>query len=380
MKRIGYLDYARALGMFLVYYGHFVQKLIATSSAVASAQWRFIYSFHMPLFFFLAGVFWKPNPSFVDVFKDKLKTRLLPVLTFTLLLLPFWLMLDPEKFLERVLSASYLVGNPKLNIVTWFLVCLFTVELLATLTAKYLKMTPLRIVLYSAVFFFIGYFAFVRNPSTVNELIGLRPDIWYIDDAFIAMVFYFAGYLLKDILFKAESRTGWFVSLPLAILAGYIVLRTFDMNQEDKFWGVMMISSKYGNPVYFLLTAFAGIFFVIALSRFIGMNLPPLSFVGQNTIIFLGLNGLCQHFIDRLVVDALKLDVHSHIGIFLYSAVYSIVMMALFTPLVIALKRWFPQLMGLAWTPTSLLPPIEEWGSRGVGGWLIVQLKKFVIN
>jgi len=380
MNRINYLDRVRAIGMFLVYYGHFVQKLIAGSGNSAFDQWKLVYSFHMPLFFFLAGIFWKPTPAFIEVFREKLRTRILPWITFTVVLIPLWLWLDPAKFWERLLSASYLVGNPKLNIVTWFLICLFSVELLAALLAKYFRLGLFRIILYSAAFFVVGYYGFVRNNATVTGLIGFRPDIWYIDDAFIAIVFYFAGYLLKDVLFRADGRAGWFASILVMAIAGYIVLQTYDLNVDEKFWGVMMISSKYGKPLYFLLTAFAGIFFSLALGRALGFDLPPLNFVGRNTIIFLGLNGLCQHFIDRMVIDALNLGVKTHLEIFLYSSSYVIVMMLLFTPVVIGLRKWFPQLVGVAWTPSSLLPPIEEWPERGVGLAIRKTLKKYVIN
>jgi len=382
MKRVEYLDRARAFGMFLVYYGHFVQKLIQSGGGnFAAVQWRLIYSFHMPLFFFLAGIFWEPNPDFLSVLKDKFKTRMVPWITFSLLLVPFWLLFDPSKMLERLLSGSYFVGNPKLNIVTWFLVCLFVVELLATLTAKLFKFDKFRVVVYALFFFLIGHYAFIRNPSTVLELTGIRPDIWYIDDAFMAISFYFAGYILSTVLKQLDdSRAGWFLALVVTFLAGYGVWLTFDLNIADKFWGVLMISSKYGNPGYFLLTAFLGIFFALGFSRLINVNLSPVRFVGQNTIIFLGLNGICQHFLDRWIIDFLHFDLSSHFGVFLYTTVYVVLVMLFFTPIVIAIKRWIPELAGLEWSSTSLLPPMAEWQFHGIGRAAVSFFKKIIIN
>jgi len=381
MKRIEYLDRARAFGMFLVYYGHFVQKLIQSGGGnLAAVQWRLIYSFHMPLFFFLAGIFWRPNPDFLFVLKDKLKTRIVPWIVFSLLLVPFWLAFDRSKMLERLLAGSYLVGNPKLNIVTWFLVCLFVVELLATLTAKLFKFDAFRIVIYAAGFFLVGYYAFIRNPSSVLELVGVSPDIWYIDDAFMAIPFYFAGYLLRNILKLFDVRSGWLVGTAVMLLAGDGGWATFNLNVEDKFWGVLMISSKYGNPWYFLLTAFLGIFFTLGFSRFIGVNFAPVRFVGQNTIIFLGLNGLCQHFLDRWIIDLFHFELDTHLGIFLYSTVYVVLIMLLFSPVVIALRKWTPELIGLEWSSTSLLPPMSEWHQHGIGRMISSFFKKFIIN
>jgi len=282
--------------------------------------------------------------------------------------------------MERLLSGSYLIGNPKLNIVTWFLVCLFVVELLATLAAKFFKFDPIRIVVYAAGFFLVGYYGFIKNPSTVSELTGINPEIWYIDDAFMAIPFYFAGYLLSGPLKSLETRAGWFLGTVVMLLAGYGVWATFNLNVEDNFFGVLMISSKYGNPWYFLLTAFLGIFFILGLGRFIGMNLSPVQFVGQNTILFLGLNGIGQHFVDRWVIDLLHFELNSHFEVFLYSSVYVILIMLLSAPFVIALRKWIPELVGLKWSSTSLLPPMSEWSQRGIGRMTTSLFKKIIVN
>jgi len=53
MNRVGYLDQAKAWGMFLVYYGHFLEVLLRADVSAAFSQWKMIYSFHMPFFFFV---------------------------------------------------------------------------------------------------------------------------------------------------------------------------------------------------------------------------------------------------------------------------------------------------------------------------------------
>ena len=51
-KRIEYIDYARGIAMLLVILGHCFQSVEYTLN-------HFILSFHMPLFFFLSGIFAK---------------------------------------------------------------------------------------------------------------------------------------------------------------------------------------------------------------------------------------------------------------------------------------------------------------------------------
>jgi len=50
-KRIDYLDTVKAVGIFLVYIGHIAGDLWPLGIEKVFLPWKFIYSFHMPLFF-----------------------------------------------------------------------------------------------------------------------------------------------------------------------------------------------------------------------------------------------------------------------------------------------------------------------------------------
>jgi fucose 4-O-acetylase-like acetyltransferase len=58
--RLDWIDYTKGLGIFLVVLGHTLRGLIGDSSGVHPKEWTYldswIYSFHMPLFFFLSGL------------------------------------------------------------------------------------------------------------------------------------------------------------------------------------------------------------------------------------------------------------------------------------------------------------------------------------
>src|SRR6266542_6951180 len=91
INREQWVDTARAIGMILVYYGHVMQMFWQKSYTVGIAQYKFIYSFHMPLFFFLAGFFYKSTEtSFFQYFKHKSLQRLIPIVAYSVFLLPFW--------------------------------------------------------------------------------------------------------------------------------------------------------------------------------------------------------------------------------------------------------------------------------------------------
>ena len=90
----------------------------------------------MPLFFILSGFFAKVNTQSFEIFlKNKIFTRLLPVIIFNLLscICEFFFSIISHTFsfkyyLEQ--STILIRGQPNLNPPTWFLVCLFTTELI----------------------------------------------------------------------------------------------------------------------------------------------------------------------------------------------------------------------------------------------------------
>jgi|APSaa5957512576_1039674.scaffolds.fasta_scaffold27451_2 fucose 4-O-acetylase-like acetyltransferase len=87
--RIDWLDKARAYGMFLVFYGHFVETVSRGDNAAALLQQKFVYAFHMPLFILISGFLARSQlPRLVAFLKARAASRLLPVLFFSVLMMP----------------------------------------------------------------------------------------------------------------------------------------------------------------------------------------------------------------------------------------------------------------------------------------------------
>lgn len=108
--RIEWLDTAKACGMFLVFYGHFVERVYDLGNQAALAQQKLIYAFHMPLFVVLAGVLARTGPELPALgafLKRQAASRLLPVLFFSVLLMPFAALLDDGGWAPERLKAEY---------------------------------------------------------------------------------------------------------------------------------------------------------------------------------------------------------------------------------------------------------------------------------
>ena len=75
MPYLPWLDIAKIIGIFFVIYGHGGQAGSATP---------FIYSFHMPLFFFISGMLYRPM-TFSETLRKDLRTLVVPYLLLNLL-------------------------------------------------------------------------------------------------------------------------------------------------------------------------------------------------------------------------------------------------------------------------------------------------------
>ena len=352
MERIEYLDRAKALGMFLVYYGHFAERLAQNHYVSALMQMKFIYSFHMPLFFFIAGMFWKPVSDVRSVFVRKIQTRIIPVMFWGIALIPLWLTVVPtSEILNKI--TNYGFGFPTLNGVTWFLVCLFSLEMIASLIYKRFLLDWRKAIAVSTVSFLLGFFLII--PAGVN---------WYIGEALVVMSFYLAGYSLKSFLIK-DIGLRW--AMLFFTIFGSILFLTFDLNKGPflpQFPMVLLSLLSHGNPWYFLFTAFAGIFATLALTILLKIAHQPFRFISENLLIFLGLNGICFHFLNQYIVLRVGWIPDTGPAVFLLSLIYTVTIILLFSPIVIALRRWIPELVGYPWEPHSLLPPFDGWFSN----------------
>jgi len=85
-KRIGSFDAVKALAMYLVIWGHCIQHL-GPLDRFDDITYVFIYSFHMPLFMFVAGYFSTSSlkMEFLPLLIKKLKEIIIPCLSWGLI-------------------------------------------------------------------------------------------------------------------------------------------------------------------------------------------------------------------------------------------------------------------------------------------------------
>jgi fucose 4-O-acetylase-like acetyltransferase len=162
VERISWLDYAKGIGIFLVVLGHDLRGLITSSvlqpSAFLSSIDEWIYAFHMPLFFFISGLFIeraaaKPLQSFLSI---KFKTIVYPYFVWSILQ-EFLRLLsgNPTEAMSNIWQILY---HPVKQF--WFLYVLFILSCAYALLRRYRVSTN--------VFFFICILLYGAHVWNIN--------------------------------------------------------------------------------------------------------------------------------------------------------------------------------------------------------------------
>ena len=111
-------DYIKGVAIFLVIYGHSISHIdIGQTSWWENPVYKFIYMFHMPLFIFVSGYFFKVNKNPVGYVGNKLKTLIVPAVCAT----PFIFLADCLNKGTFELHQFFSL----LKVDLWFLKCLF---------------------------------------------------------------------------------------------------------------------------------------------------------------------------------------------------------------------------------------------------------------
>lgn len=349
--RLDALDVARALGLLFVYYGHFVEQLMYLKNPAAAVHYKWIYSFHMILFFILSG--WTkgindvalPLRSFVT---STFCARVVPYLFFSVLLASLSLvctgwfpLVDLSTARGYFLAAvSTCLGFPLFNIPLWFVACLVSVECLHRLLQKFLNSTP-RILLTALACYVAGF--------ALNEryfFFGERMNFWLLHEVPVVYAFYLVGVLL------GRSRQPIFASTPWAMAIFLVALGavhfTFDLNLGPFRYlqAVVILLSGHGHFLWFPFTALAGTVLVLALGHVL-KNLSLLAYLGRNALILLGLNGVFYHFVNPPVAAWCVANLSADGGmVFLAGSLVTVASFGLSLPVIYGLNDVVPQLVG----------------------------------
>jgi len=360
-KRIGVIDVARFYAMALVFYGHFIERIMMLKNPAAATQYKFIYSFHMMLFFVLAGYVVQESYtefSFGKYLKHRFMSRLLPFLFFTaiFMLLPvffsgdfFQLKLPSVRgYIGGLISTAF--GLPMFCIPSWFILMIFSVEMVHYGAFRFLKSSNLIILIGALLFYAAGYWLNLEF-DIVNlmkrRLVGY--NYLFIHEAITMYAFYLMGIYLRRKQFLMDKVTLKIV-VPGVIITFLIVLFTFNLNNGpfnfNYYNSVVIMFSSHGSFIWFPITAVAGSLFILFLAK-ITPSQKTILLIGQNALLLMCLNGIFYHYINFRVAKWVVTNLSgSFLTILGVGCVMTVASLTVCIPLIYLLNKFVPQLVG----------------------------------
>ena len=281
-KRLDFIDVAKGIGIILVVLGH------CMAYGCQNRLFTMIYSFHMPLFFFLSGFLFKSkdNASFLS---GKVKTLLVPMVCFqsiNIFTYGLLFLLGLEKMHRTIAFGGF-----------WFLgtllyvTCLYYIlseKFFAKFDHKNIVVTLTTIVTMS---FGLIYAKGISDQP--NQLIAT---------SFVAFSFYGLGHIcnnnqnLQNIIINNSKIYRILTAIGAVIL---FALLAYLVSFTDR--NVDMNTSRYGNSFFFILNALVGISAMFLCSIAISKN-KILEFFGKNSLMIFLLHIPLWKFFDLVIV------------------------------------------------------------------------------
>ena len=349
-QRISWIDNAKALGIIAVFYGHIVAKIFVTYAIpTAGLQLKLIYSFHIPLFFLLSGYLVKEthHRNLFMFMKNKFMTRIVPFFFFNILILPCYFInakishqsIDISQYFQGLLYL--LTGTAIFNPITWFLDCLFSVEVINYFLYPLLRKSIILLCMAMVLFYIMGW-GLSYKAATINQYITIQY-YWCIPQAMVAYSFYLFGDLIATFPIFHE-KVNPYLNILLLILTAVCVLATFNLNNVN--YSVLLDMCKYGSFLLFPLTAIAGSLCIISVSRLMP-SFSFMSFLGRNTLSLMGLNFIFVNFTNISFIHySMEFFSENHFSVFMQCAFLTCMTLLLCVPLVILLKKYLPFMIG----------------------------------
>jgi len=375
--RLEHIDIAKGIGILLVVFGHLPQ--LSTTGFVRAV----VYSFHMPLFFFLSGLFLNPAHGYGLEARKRFEGLLVPCFAAGLLWLVASLAIDTlaagalpalggpahiavGEYLFSVATGVALMGSghtwpcdiwPFNQL--WFLYSLFATGLFCLWIAR-TQLGPARPARRKVLTFSVllaGAWASCRISTGLDLLTAIRIHdhdgigLPFRIDLLLATSFFFlAGYGLRDTVRDLPRIAGrpWFAP---AIAGGTAALLALVRLLPDR---MEFFIARWDGLAVSTLEALLGIALVVAAAAFLDGRAParPLAHLGRNSLWILVFH---DFFLDSttsvLALLGWSVPVHGHD--LLVAVVF---LVAAFAPLALArpgayllqalptrlLRRWWP--------------------------------------
>lgn len=255
-KHYDYIDILKGIGIVMVVFGHL-------NPGIYLEKW--IYSFHMFLFFFLSGYVFKKKSDLKHQFKASFKTLIIPYIFWNGLAIIFSLIIQEYTIVEALKKMLFFDGV-SWNSPVWFLVVLFWIRIFYQLisTKKFVIISIMSLML-------IGSYYSVF--STLPFGFDIVPN---------AIIFFGIGILLRDIKIPQKIH---FLFIPLLIMS----MLGSQLNDRISVYG-----NYYGQYIIAILTGICACVGMFLLIKY--LTKPTKFFSILKTAGGHSMNIMCTHY------------------------------------------------------------------------------------
>lgn len=312
-KRIDYIDVLRGIGILYMVFGHI--KYYPRYD-------HYIHAFHMPLFFFVSGLFFRRDTkiSLKEEVKKISRQLLLPYFVCATFFY-IYAFITGVGIAQSRLNTLLLIVTVNNNGIPnggalWFLTCLYFSQIILFILSKIIKKDTTFGLSCLLIMLFGIYFKRIINI-----------DLWWsIHISFVGVGLMYLGYLAnKYKLLQKFINTNILYTTLIFIIHYFSIMNTGYVN---------MRTSSYPNVLVFLFNFALSMIFYLNLSKIIlKYNIfnrvnKVLKYIGNNSIIFLCFNQfiiyLCYLFFERLGITNIILNI-LHINEIIYSGIIYII-------------------------------------------------------
>ena len=330
--KVDWIDSAKGIAMLLVILGH--------TSALEGSE-KYVYSFHMPMFFLLSGYVTglKKPTGFLEFLKKKSRAILIPYCVFYGIIYVYFFFIG-SRFGETsgldlwlpIKGFFYASGDNLKDLFRpmWFLTCLFVVSTGFFWIRKVGNRIGIMVLLVSCSI--LGYL------TSLHLKPFFRPP-WHMDTALTAVVFFGAGCLLAE---KGIEPKKFRTASKLILISILIATNIFVASLNG---GPTLLSNYFGNYFYFYIAAFAGIFGYTLLADRIKF-FKPLHWVGKNSLGIFAVHLMALGIIRWIFTTALGLRHSVTHNPTLWGIGFTIAIVLASTPAIYVFNTYFPFMVG----------------------------------
>lgn len=282
IDRIYYLDLIKVISCFLVVYAHLFSG--------GSLTCKYIYAFHVPLFFIVSGVF---HHSVIDgriEWRSPILTLIIPTILFIFIDgIAYSIQYGQERgfVVEMAMFAKTIIlGLVRGSILGpyWFLIALFWCRIL----------TDVFLLLKRNWLFLLAWASFLVTPLIFDYRLPLL-----LSQGLMALPFYLTGFFCGPYMKKLQPNWRFLLLvLPCLFLTGLLSY----LNGKVSMNGVYFGSMPFGlNILVFYINAAIGSLLVFAISLLPFPQWNFVSFIGESLITIVGLQMVFIRFYHQII-------------------------------------------------------------------------------